>query len=177
MRGQGGQIQADVSDGRITPADAGTSCATEGNEKREKDHPRGCGDKRQRHCYVLSPVGSPPRMRGQGGGRMDKSNKTGITPADAGTRPRIGQCFPVSQDHPRGCGDKLNDFPILHPDVGSPPRMRGQDSMRFVKWFSVGITPADAGTSGGLECVRWCHADHPRGCGDKQHATSSSGCT
>ncbi len=45
--------------------------------------------------------------------------------------------------------------------------MRGQDSMRFVKWFSVGITPADAGTSGGLECVRWCHADHPRGCGDK----------
>ena len=111
---------------RITPADAGTSCATEGNEKREKDHPRGCGDKRQRHCYVLSPVGSPPRMRGQGGGRMDKSNKTGITPADAGTRPRIGQCFPVSQDHPRGCGDKFILDSRFGQGVGSPPRMRGQ---------------------------------------------------
>ena len=107
MRGQVQNLRNKLSGCRITPADAGTSCATEGNEKREKDHPRGCGDKRQRHCYVLSPVGSPPRMRGQGGGRMDKSNKTGITPADAGTRPRIGQCFPVSQDHPRGCGDKL----------------------------------------------------------------------
>ena len=85
MRGQVQNLRNKLSGCRITPADAGTSCATEGNEKREKDHPRGCGDKRQRHCYVLSPVGSPPRMRGQGGGRMDKSNKTGITPADAGT--------------------------------------------------------------------------------------------
>ena len=71
------------------------------------------------------------------------------------------------KDHPLGCGDKLNDFPILHPDVGSPPRMRGQDSMRFVKWFSVGITPADAGTSDGLLFFCVCLTDPPRGCGDK----------
>ena len=147
MRGQVQNLRNKLSGCRITPADAGTSCATEGNEKREKDHPRGCGDKRQRHCYVLSPVGSPPRMRGQALLGYNLLLVIGITPADAGTSllSFFHSCY--SWDHPRGCGDKLSTRSLSAFPEGSPPRMRGQGWDGCVGFHSAGITPADAGTS------------------------------
>ena len=111
---------------RITPAEAGTSTNQSFYFPSKKDHPRGCGDKLEcvRWCHACA--GSPPRMRGQGQHPLSARYCSWITPADAGTRPPEGRGIGPTQDHPRGCGDKLEN--LVHDSVikGSPPRMRGQ---------------------------------------------------
>ena len=111
--------------------------------------------------------GSPPRMRGQGLSRPWARLTHRITPADAGTSLSLSFVPSFVWDHPRGCGDKSPSLRSVLRALGSPPRMRGQAKQPRLACSLTRITPADAGTSGGLECVRWCHADHPRGCGDK----------
>ena len=167
MRGQVVIVQIDATAHRITPADAGTSSARQDSALRSADHPRGCGDKFE-IAHVLPQVfGSPPRMRGQGFVPPYPSLHNGITPADAGTSAGGQTSRTSGTDHPRGCGDKSPSLRSVLRALGSPPRMRGQAKQPRLACSLTRITPADAGTSGGLECVRWCHADHPRGCGDK----------
>ena len=49
----------------ITPAYAGKSAAPRGQCKRQRDHPRVCGEKAHHHRDGLPSRGSPPRMRGK----------------------------------------------------------------------------------------------------------------
>ena len=51
---------------RITPAYAGKSNQTTGNERRLVDHPRLCGEKFADNRYIYIEIGSPPPMRGKG---------------------------------------------------------------------------------------------------------------
>ena len=50
---------------RITPAYAGKSLAQSSAKQVSKDHPRVCGEKSHRCCFLRSVLGSPPRMRGK----------------------------------------------------------------------------------------------------------------
>ncbi|WP_289757284.1 hypothetical protein, partial [Faecalibaculum rodentium] len=70
--------------------------------------------------------GSPPRMRGQVLSLTTRALPWWITPADAGTSHSPGQPVLQSGDHPRGCGDKLEQSIGGIETLGSPPRMRGQ---------------------------------------------------
>ena len=68
-----------------------------------------------------------------------------ITPAYAG-KSRI--CWKKSRgiwDHPRLCGEKSNNFPIVFAFSGSPPPMRGKDLLSSTEDRLIGITPAYAG--------------------------------
>ena len=51
-------------------------------------------------------------------------------------------------------------------DDGSPPRVRGPPALGRVGRAHVGITPACAGTTGGVGPVVGEDPDHPRVCGD-----------
>ncbi len=106
-------------------------------------------------------------MRGQVVSQIISDSSSGITPADAGTRPRASQKSPVPSDHPRGCGDKRCSWRRNCGSHGSPPRMRGQVE-RAITVIEIGrITPADAGTSYDIDGSYGAQWDHPRGCGDK----------
>ena len=65
MRGKLNNESLGILLGRITPADAGKTAICGSNTKRQKDHPRGCGE----NAFPSSPTavteGSPPRMRGK----------------------------------------------------------------------------------------------------------------
>ncbi len=65
MRGQGYHVYTSCNQPRITPADAGTSRGDKMLKQLPEDHPRGCGDKLSTVTAAISPLGSPPRMRGQ----------------------------------------------------------------------------------------------------------------
>ena len=72
------------------------------------------------------------------------------------------------QDHPRVCGEKFNDPPVLEPELGSPPHMRGKASAEPGLAGKVGITPAYAGKSHSLSGFSASIWDHPRVCGEKE---------
>ena len=73
-----------------------------------------------------------------------------------------------TMDHPRVCGEKIVVIAIFYPLMGSPPRMRGKDSVCNESAPLVGITPAYAGKSCRVADYRQGPWDHPRVCGEKQ---------
>ena len=71
------------------------------------------------------------------------------------------------RDHPRVCGEKTQIGQVVHPDWGSPPRMRGKEVGVSGDGLQLGITPAYAGKSSpGLSDMH-ANGDHPRMCGEK----------
>ena len=71
---------------RITPACAGKRLVRLTKKPLPGDHPRVCGEKFCNSSSVWSLTGSPPRMRGKGGGLPRPRFGGGITPAYAGKR-------------------------------------------------------------------------------------------
>ena len=147
MRGQeaGGRTQK-VRD-RITPAHAGKSGHDAGCPRCGQDHPRPCGEK---PCTLLGDAmaaGSPPPMRGKGTFFLQNVPLHRITPAHAGKSPRCNYFRGSPKDHPRPCGEKEQVRPTAAGRRGSPPPMRGKESV--MDYVSIGIM------------------DHPRPCGEK----------
>ena len=85
-----------------------------------------CGEKRKPDQTIHPWMGSPPRVRGKGTGKMRLVIRRGITPACAGKRAFYGCFFFASQDHPRVCGEKLSVLRMNMIFLGSPPRVRGK---------------------------------------------------
>ena len=98
-----------------------------------------------------------------------------ITPAHAGKRYIDRHSRAAALDHPRPCGEKIDDEKVLRRPSGSPPPMRGKGAGSGVRSSRTRITPAHAGKS------RWyCPTfdgggDHPRPCGEKQLRTEYDG--
>ena len=90
---------------RITPAYAGKTKTEKGEPKKEQDHPRVCGENLLVLFFGLTPLGSPPRMRG----KLQLSGLwylgTRITPAYAGKTNFLVNLFAFRRDHPRVCGE------------------------------------------------------------------------
>ena len=128
MRGKG-ELPKDTKDYfGITPAYAGKRMLYARAVRRDRDHPRVCGEKTApRHRLHLA-KGSPPRMRGKGCYMQELSGETGITPAYAGKRQRRATACTWLRDHPRVCGEKDAICKSCPARQGSPPRMRGKDS-------------------------------------------------
>ena len=90
-----------------------------------------------------------------------------ITPAYAGKsffwcRGRYSR-----QDHPRLCGEKLQDTADFTHVAGSPPPMRGKGHSLTGLHLHRGITPAYAGKRNFLSQHQCFKQDHPRLCGEK----------
>ena len=150
----------------ITPAHAGNTRSSIRTAGATGDHPRACGEYVVLEVAVLTFKGSPPRMRGIPFPVQGREQEPGITPAHAGNTHRCTPAWCRRWDHPRACGEYLNEDAKKLTFRGSPPRMRGiQLTARCWKLIS-GITPAHAGNTGGKS--RWTPTtgDHPRACGE-----------
>ena len=114
---------------RITPAYAGKSQPWRSYSQRRWDHPRVCGEKHTNISVRPIPPGSPPRMRGKGISFSVSCSSSGITPAYAGKSLfRILRSY-HRWDHPRVCGEKTQRQSRRGKVQGSPPRMRGKDTL------------------------------------------------
>ena len=89
-----------------------------------------------------------------------------IIPADAGSTVSVSIPHLVTWDHPRGCGEHLDEDIQAIMDRGSSPRMRGAHARRQYPGTYHGIIPADAGSTLVVFRVYILDVDHPRGCGE-----------
>ena len=145
MRGKAVMPSTRMSAARITPAYAGKSILPHLFDCAGWDHPRVCGEKFFNVSSVWSLTGSPPRMRGKGLQNLSRPCWYGITPAYAGKRLLRQLRHITSRDHPRVCGEKSGRRGLRVRQWGSPPRMRGKESLTFHSPPFAGITPAYAG--------------------------------
>ena len=92
-----------------------------------------------------------------------------ITPAYAGKSCQYLYFTPLSEDHPRLCGEKHKPDLFRTDRKGSPPPMRGKVYIASRTVRPWRITPAYAGKRphGGFFCKSL--EDHPRLCGEKQN--------
>ena len=151
----------------ITPACAGKSRQSPPRRACPRDHPRVCGEKFEALSDDEDLPGSPPRVRGKAGDRIEVDSREGITPACAGKRSREQSICRWPEDHPRVCGEKPLFLDKLPHDEGSPPRVRGKAKIKRPEGEKMRITPACAGKSDGGCNANVVARDHPRVCGEK----------
>ena len=89
--------------------------------------------------------GSPPRVRGKVVLPYFENRRLRITPACAGKSLPLSWLYYCARDHPRVCGEKPISTLAPLPVLGSPPRVRGKDSLTITFMGSIRITPACAG--------------------------------
>ena len=129
----------------ITPACAGKRAHRVIQAAAHRDHPRVCGEKSIICWVVVTPMGSPPRVRGKAFSGFFGAVFVGITPACAGKRVHDRQTYRKNQDHPRVCGEKGGTWTQTELNQGSPPRVRGKEQPKTLEACLAGITPACAG--------------------------------
>ena len=112
------------------------------------------------------PEGSPPQVRGKRNNRFHANHMCRITPAGAGKTVTVQSIISQSTDHPRRCGENLNQHSDKRLRRGSPPQVRGKRFLRAETTVCTRITPAGAGkTYRQHEHVETAE-DHPRRCGE-----------
>ena len=166
MRGTPAAWPARSASKWIIPAYAGnTICRFRSNRDR-RDHPRVCGE----HCGVcgayFSCLGSSPRMRGTPGVDGQWRVAPGIIPAYAGNTPTFPWSTTAARDHPRVCGEHVQNALGRFNVAGSSPRMRGTHARNRSGRRNPRIIPAYAGNTCSRRQLRPCRRDHPRVCGE-----------
>ncbi len=167
MRGKETDSRRQCCSAGITPAYAGKRTLFCLAGRRNRDHPRVCGEKCSDHIDKGMIEGSPPRMRGKVLCICPLFCVLGITPAYAGKRAEQAHSMSCSEDHPRVCGEKFWKLIPSAPRFGSPPRMRGKGGFVIMTATTLGITPAYAGKRMPEAMRHTDQGDHPRVCGEK----------
>ena len=135
---------------RITPAGAGKTQPKVEIHHGQRDHPRRCGENRADIGNTLAASGSPPQVRGKPGhGRLSFALYR-ITPAGAGKTMCVTIRTKTPQDHPRRCGENLEQVVNVQQVAGSPPQVRGKRRAWCLSISACRITPAGAGKTLGL---------------------------
>ena len=145
MRGKPGDTPRRRLSPRITPACAGKTLDRYGRRAENQDHPRVCGENPAQYLTAAQTAGSPPRVRGKRHGIPDEELYKRITPACAGKTEFYGVAFTWNGDHPRVCGENAGIAFYSHIKIGSPPRVRGKQTIGFGLHYPMRITPACAG--------------------------------
>ena len=106
-------------------------------------------------------------MRGKGFRAFPSTSVSRITPAYAGKSFNQLEMSENRGDHPRLCGEKSEAVKLYITHLGSPPPMRGKDTILQQITVHSGITPAYAGKRKGTFAGMIPCEDHPRLCGEK----------
>ena len=86
VRGKAGRLRGLQAGEGITPACAGKSTLRRYRIKKQRDHPRMCGEKNIWVVDAITSTGSPPHVRGKALLNSSKNLFSRITPACAGKR-------------------------------------------------------------------------------------------
>ena len=84
-------------------------------------------------------------MRGKGKNKWKIRDRKRITPAYAGKSSICVKVVSPTRDHPRLCGEKAFGWLTTAAGKGSPPPMRGKESLKDNPKLIIRITPAYAG--------------------------------
>ena len=152
--------------GRIIPADAGSTMMAKCIITDTEDHPRRCGEHNNYVRDVTSHKGSSPQMRGAPMSWRWLYRLTGIIPADAGSTGVTIGSEAMRQDHPRRCGEHVRLARHNRTNEGSSPQMRGALARNCGYVCLKRIIPADAGSTNRYLPVSIFIKDHPRRCGE-----------
>ena len=166
MRGKLCAVRVELGLTGITPAGAGKTSFSYHVMRRSRDHPRRCGENSLLPSVRRCKSGSPPQVRGKQCRLTNRRPRSIITPAGAGKTmvhaPRQRQHL----DHPRRCGENLDNFLLGDISRGSPPQVRGKPNTRNTARKARGITPAGAGKTLVHVNIKLHSQDHPRRCGE-----------
>ena len=157
---------AQGAQGGIIPAHAGSTPTGTCRPARSRDHPRACGEHRDRDGQGGRPGGSSPRMRGALLRRRMHPTRRGIIPAYAESTQGAKSLVSGAWDHPRVCGEHHVPFTPVLDGRGSSPRMRGARRRMIALRARSGIIPAYAGSTSRHTRKRARYRDHPRVCGE-----------
>ena len=145
-RGAGVRVAVRVVLVRITPACAGSRGSRRPPRLPTRDHPRVRGEQTKGMRLIVHGRGSPPRARGAGPAVGSRADRSGITPACAGSRVFGAAGMPLRGDHPRVRGEQQAGRSGAGSGGGSPPRARGAGLSIGKPERDVRITPACAGS-------------------------------
>ena len=174
MRGKETDSRRQCCSAGITPAYAGKRTLFCLAGRRNRDHPRVCGEKGRTGALDVVQRGSPPRMRGKVRELLFSFHCARITPAYAGKSAANTWITNKIKDHPRVCGEKFAVAVAPPSAVGSPPRMRGKARTGSRLKGRCRITPAYAGKRDDRSFTSFLYWDHPRVCGEKNPDTCES---
>ena len=111
--------------------------------------------------------GSSPRVWGQVAKLLCDFGIMRIIPTRVGTRQQRHNSRHRRTDHPHACGDKIGGTASGYFNLGSSPRVWGQDELKNGEFSYMRIIPTRVGTRAGQEQVQHELRDHPHACGDK----------
>ena len=111
---------------RLIPAYAGKTLSSSAGRRRNRAHPRVCGENFPPRASISSRRGSSPRMRGKPRQFSRRRGYRRLIPAYAGKT--VASVPPVtsSSAHPRVCGENSSVIYDATARLGSSPRMRGK---------------------------------------------------
>ena len=161
-----------TKDQRITPAGAGKTLILPTRSCAEKDHPRRCGENLLMWLARGRQQGSPPQVRGKLSHTSPALISSRITPAGAGKTLQVTLVPIEDKDHPRRCGENVQQNFGMAGKLGSPPQVRGKPSGKSISAHARRITPAGAGKTQSLRSWGWHMTDHPRRCGENRDGRS-----
>ena len=161
-RGALADCRAEIQEGRIIPAYAGSTFVSAVTEILMEDHPRIRGE----HFFAVSSSpsvkGSSPHTRGaQDDLTPDQANKR-IIPAYAGSTLPGDLQGDGGGDHPRIRGEHVCDGQDCELHVGSSPHTRGAPPHAPRRRRSLRIIPAYAGSTSSIASPTRSARDHPR---------------
>ncbi len=131
----------------IIPACAGSTRGPTPSVPSRRDHPRMCGEHTYSNIEQSWIEGSSPHVRGAPVVVCHLVRVQGIIPACAGSTVTCHCIATNSRDHPRMCGEHVDDRGDVHWEVGSSPHVRGAPPRRPQTAAARGIIPACAGST------------------------------
>ena len=166
MRGTPNRYRIVFATPGIIPAYAGNTRGLRMMLSRVRDHPRVCGEHSVVPLALESSAGSSPRMRGTPYAPSYMYFAMGIIPAYAGNTSLPPVSRDCRRDHPRVCGEHHSPGQHAGGAEGSSPRMRGTHQPQHDITAHMGIIPAYAGNTKGVQSWQQKPRDHPRVCGE-----------
>ena len=139
-----------------------------------QDHPHACGDKLPNNLVLYRAKGSSPRVWGQAYTECRSGHTKRIIPTRVGTRVYHTLPYNYAWDHPHACGDKDNCPASNRFELGSSPRVWGQEANFPDMYDEHRIIPTRVGTRYPYIVKKSSYWDHPHACGDKFCFVSST---
>ena len=174
VRGKRPRRRARAQEDRLIPARAGKTRSVCAAARRERAHPRACGENVASASEWGGTTGSSPRVRGKPSMKSAAILAHWLIPARAGKTTAASSAVSSGGAHPRACGENVRWTSQADREGGSSPRVRGK--LLLLRWGprSRRLIPARAGKTRTGRRPRRRGPAHPRACGENHMAPSSA---
>ena len=153
---------------RFIPACAGNANSPSQPSAGKTVHPRLCGERSLMRCLVKPKRGSSPPVRGTQQAGVRRVVGVRFIPACAGNASDQSTPLPSTTVHPRLCGERNCNFPLILSVCGSSPPVRGTRCRSPYPQLPLRFIPACAGNAKFTLLSGRSAAVHPRLCGERQ---------